>query len=78
MNRKSGLIAALALAALAGCATSSGVDDTEAARASCEEQNVAAGVDMAECIERTVEQIRSARDHIRNPPQPARPSQPPR
>jgi outer membrane lipoprotein SlyB len=77
MVKKSALIMVLALT-LAGCATNDGVNDTEAARASCEEQNVAAGVDMAECIERTVEQIRSARDHIRNPPQPARPSQPPR
>jgi hypothetical protein len=69
----------LVCAALAAsCASNDGVDDTEAARVSCEEQNVAAGVDMAECIERTVEQIRSARDHIRNPPQPSRPSQPPR
>lgn len=79
MGKKVLIIMALSLAAgLAGCATSGGANDTEAARASCEEQNVAPGVDMAECIERTVEQIRGARDHVRNPPQPDRPAQPPR
>jgi hypothetical protein len=62
----------LLVAATAGCVTG-GANDTEAARASCQEQNVAPGVDMAECVERTVEQIRSAREHARTPPPQSRP-----
>jgi hypothetical protein len=61
------IVAGLTLAALgAGCA-SSGPDDEASARAACQEQGVVAEA-MPACVERTMEDIRRARDSLRDNP----------